>query len=316
MLRDIADILLVLLPLSKMPLNPNGKVDKPALPFPCAAQLAAGSLLSHKHHHANGAALTATQQAVREIWLSVIPHAPQDIQLTDNFFDVGGHSILATRVVFEIRKRFAIDLSLGILFRQPTISGLSEEIEHLKGGNFDVVSCPVSGQVHLVSEYSADAAELLRRLPSSYPTRGTLFKEEPIAVFLTGATGFLGAYLIRDLLSRSAKSIRITAHVRAKSWREGIQRIRNNCEAYGIWEDDWLGRIDVVVGSLESEQLGLSQQDWDELTRTMDVVIHNGAMVGSPVFVLLFHDLTWIFRYIGCTRMPVCATPTFWVHLL
>jgi L-aminoadipate-semialdehyde dehydrogenase len=115
-----------------MPLNPNGKVDKPALPFPDTAQLAAASRQSRKETTADSS-LSPTEHTVRDIWLNVIPHGPRDLEITDNFFDVGGHSILATRVVFEIRKRFVIDLPLGILFRQPTISGLSHEIDLLRG---------------------------------------------------------------------------------------------------------------------------------------------------------------------------------------
>jgi len=179
-LWNITDLPIVFVPLSKMPLTPNGKVDKPALPFPDTAQLEAASRFSHKDSHANGIALTTTQRTVREIWLSVIPHAPRDVQLTDNFFDVGGHSILATRVVFEIRKRFAVDLPLGILFRQPTIFGLSEEVDHLRGGTLDMASDLISSQAPVASEYSTDATELLRQLPFSYPRRSTLLKSEPI----------------------------------------------------------------------------------------------------------------------------------------
>ena len=262
-----------------MPLNPNGKVDKPALPFPDTAQLAAASRQSRKDNIDNGTVLSSTQQTVRDIWLNVIPHATQDINVTDNFFDVGGHSILATRVVFEIRKRFAIDLPLGILFRQPTIAGLSGEIDLLKGVSFDVISRPPSSHGNLASEYSTDAISLMSRLPNQYSKQGRFCKEDSITVMLTGATGFLGAFLIRDLLTRTMQQIRIIAHVRAKGTVEGLQRIKNTCEAYGVWKDDWPSRVEVVTGSLESDRLGLSKEKWDELSRTVDVVIHNGAMV-------------------------------------
>ena len=262
-----------------MPLNPNGKIDKPALPFPDTAQLAAASRQSRKDNLANGPLLSSTQQTVQDIWLSVISHATQDIDITDNFFDVGGHSILATRVVFEIRKKFAIDLPLGILFRQPTIAGLSEEIDLLRGGSLDVTSRPPSSHGTLTSEYSTDAISLMRRLPNQYPKRDRFRKEDSITVMLTGATGFLGAFLIRDLLTRTMQKIRIIAHVRAKTTEEGLQRIKNTCEAYGVWKDDWPSRVEAVTGSLESDHLGLSKEKWDELSRTVDVVIHNGAMV-------------------------------------
>jgi L-2-aminoadipate reductase len=262
-----------------MPLNPNGKVDKPALPFPDTAQLAAASRQSRKDSFVNGAALSRTQQTVRDIWRNVIPHAPQDIGINDNFFDVGGHSILATRVVFEIRKRFAIDLPLGILFRQPTIAGLSEEIDILRGGSFDVTSRPLLTHVDQTSDYSTDAVELMERLANSYEKSSSVRKEDSITVFLTGATGFLGAFLIRDLLSRQQRTIRIITHVRAKSIEEGLERVKDTCQAYGVWNNDWVSRIEVVTGSLESDHLGLAHGKWDELSRTVDVVIHNGAMV-------------------------------------
>src|SRR5947207_2066578 len=249
-----------------MPLNPNGKVDKPALPFPDTAQLAAASRQSRNDNIANGNILSSTEQTVRDIWINVISHAPQDIDVADNFFDVGGHSILATRVVFEIRKRFAIDLPLGILFRQPTISGLSREIDILRGGSFDVTSRPASSHGSLPSDYSTDAVSLMTRLPNQYTRRGRFCKEDSITVMLTGATGFLGAFLIRDLLSRTLQKIRIIAHVRAKSSEEGLQRIKNTCEAYIVWKDDWPSRIEVVTGSLESDRLGLSKDKWDELS--------------------------------------------------
>ena len=272
-----------------MPLNPNGKVDKPALPFPDTAQLAAASRQSRKDSIANGTILSSTQQTVRDIWLSVIPHASQDIDVTDNFFDIGGHSILATRVVFEIRKRFAIELPLGILFRQPTIAGLSGEIDLLRESSFDVASRPPSSHGNLAPEYSMDAISLMSRLPNQYVKRDHFCKEDSITVMLTGATGFLGAFLIRDLLTRTMQNIRIVAHVRAKSAEGGLQRIKNTCEAYGVWKNDWPSRIEVVTGSLESDHLGVSKEKWDELSRTVDVVIHNGAMVYST-------------RYLGSTN--------------
>lgn len=263
-----------------MPLNPNGKVDKPALPFPDTAQLAATSHYAQKDRVSDKEAMTPTQQTIRNIWLGVIPHVPNDIGVLDNFFDVGGHSILATRVVFEIRKRFAVDLPLGALFRQPTISGLSQEIDILREGSLDVISRPPSRHACVASEeYTSDAITLRNRLQNSYANSIVVSKERPIVVFLTGATGFLGAFLIRDLLSRPLRSLRIIAHVRAKSTELALQRVKNTCEAYGVWEESWASRLDVVTGSLESEKLGLSQEKWNELSETVDIIIHNGAMV-------------------------------------
>ena len=258
---------LVFVPLPRMPLNPNGKVDKPALPFPDTAQLAAASHRSRKGNAANGISLSPTEQTVRDIWLKTIPLVPQDLGIADNFFDVGGHSILATRIVFELRKRFVIDLPLGILFQQPTISGLSKVIDQLRGGSFDVISRPPSSHGIQDQEYAVDAIELMSRLPNEYVKPNRFHQGDTITVLLTGATGFLGAFLIRDLLSRAQQTIRIIAHVRAKSAEAGLQRLRNTCQAYGVWREDWPTRVKVVTGSLESDYLGLDREKWEELAR-------------------------------------------------
>jgi hypothetical protein len=100
-----------------MPLNPNGKIDKPALPFPDTALQAPVSA------SAKSQKLTPTQKTIHDVWMSLLPAPPGAIELDENFFDLGGHSILATRATFELRKAFVVDVPLGLVFDQPTISG-------------------------------------------------------------------------------------------------------------------------------------------------------------------------------------------------
>jgi len=285
-----------------MPLNPNGKVDKPALPFPDTAQFAAASRLLRKGMSNKNDALTATQRIVRDIWLSVLPHPPSDLGISDNFFDIGGHSILATRVVFEIRKRLAVDISLGILFRQPTIGGISHEIDTLQGGELDISSRPSSRNVDTTSsDYFMDAMDIIKSLPDKFPALDNIASQhgDSTTIFLTGATGFLGAFLIREFFLRQNSNIRIIAHVRAKSTAIGLQRIRNNCEAYGTWSEKWASRLEVVTGSLEDPFLGIDLQRWEELAKTVDIVIHNGAMVHFDVSLVTHHS--------GPLGIPICA---------
>ncbi len=87
-----------------MPLNPNGKIDKPALPFPDTAQSATAAPATGK--------ATSTEEKMRELWSKILPNAPHPLPLQESFFDLGGHSILATRLIFEIRKTFVVDAPL------------------------------------------------------------------------------------------------------------------------------------------------------------------------------------------------------------
>ncbi|MGG7637555.1 non-ribosomal peptide synthase/polyketide synthase, partial [Pseudomonas sp. ES1] len=93
-----------LLFLERLPLSPNGKVDRKALPALDGSQLQA----------AHVAPRTALEQQVAAIWQQVLGVA--QVGLGDNFFDLGGHSLLATQAVARIRHQLDLDVSLRSLF--------------------------------------------------------------------------------------------------------------------------------------------------------------------------------------------------------
>ncbi|CCG84356.1 protein of unknown function [Taphrina deformans PYCC 5710] len=284
----------VFVPLEKMPLNPNGKVDKPALPYPDTAQQAAVSRSSKT----TSGTLDPTQQKMHDIWREVLPSAPSAIALDDDFFDLGGHSILATKLIFKIRTTFVLDnVPLGLIFKEPTIGGLSAQIDRLRNGELDL---PKDSQSNSSTEpaYAKDAEELCAStLPKTFPTRAAIGTEENVTVFLTGATGFLGTFLLRDLLQRKTVTSVIT-HVRAKDEKTGLQRLIATLEGYGVWQEAWASRLSVVCGDLAEERLGLSQSAWTELAGKVDCVIHNGALVH------------WVFPYSQLRGPNVLGTMT------
>lgn len=271
----------VIVPLSQMPLNPNGKVDKPALPFPDTAQLATVAQRMPQDANAQADQFTAVESRVKDIWTSILPVLGSTPGPTDNFFDIGGHSILATRMIFAVRKAFCVDVPLGLIFKEPTIRGFAREVEALQGDNLIVshkqpVTQPSTNEDDAVS-YSEDAAALVEKLPK-YLTRSVpLEKNSTISVFLTGATGFLGSYILRDLVSRA--NVHVFAHVRAKDEDHARERLQASGSAYGIWHDSYQQRISVVLGDLEKPHFGLSDEIWSSLCKSVDVIIHNGALV-------------------------------------
>lgn len=268
----------VIVPLQQLPLNPNGKVDKPALPFPDTAQLAA---VAKHSQQALGEAVqfSPTEAEVRDIWLDILPQRPAVIEPADSFFDLGGHSILATRMIFSLRKKLLVDVPLGLIFSHPTISGFASEIDKLKGDASYNPKSSTTSEVEAAVDYAQDAKDLVSSLPTSYISRDTaLDNQKPISVFLTGATGFLGSFIVRDLLDRDS-DITIYAHVRAADKIKGLERIKNSGIAYGIWKESYAKKIIPVIGDLEHKHFDLSDDDWDHLTSTVDVVIHNGALV-------------------------------------
>ncbi|WP_414542079.1 SDR family oxidoreductase [Nostoc sp. CCY0012] len=71
------------------------------------------------------------EQTVADIWQKLL--GVEQIGLYDNFFELGGHSLLGTQVISHLRKAFLVDLPLRHLFDEPTIAGISECIEKIRG---------------------------------------------------------------------------------------------------------------------------------------------------------------------------------------
>ncbi|OWP02426.1 L-aminoadipate-semialdehyde dehydrogenase large subunit [Marssonina coronariae] len=261
----------VIIPLDKFPLNPNGKKDKPALPFPDAAQLAAARPVGKYVD------LSETEKEVAAIWGSLILTVDErTISPDDSFFDIGGHSILAQQMLFKVNRKWdGIKINMSVIFQNPTLKAFSAQIERR-------VSSTASGeaQVDAEEDYAADAQTLLNNLPDSFPSADTaITTTTSLTVFLTGATGFLGAYLLRDLLTRRSPPIKVIAHVRALDATTALDRVSQTCQAYGVWDPSWTSRITCVVGDLGTPRLGLSEATFDKVAQDANIIIHNGALV-------------------------------------
>ncbi|KAJ5168361.1 L-2-aminoadipate reductase large subunit [Penicillium canariense] len=269
----------VIIPLKRMPLNPNGKIDKPALPFPDTAELSAAA---PRRRSSAIQALSETEQALCQIWAKLIPNVTaRMIGPEDSFFDLGGHSILAQQMFFELRRKWrTVDISMSAIFRSPTLKGFAGEIDRLLDVEAFATSdkAATQGATEPDDGYSKDARQLVNELPETFPTRTEDLLTQP-TVFLTGATGFLGAHILRDLLTRKSPSTKVVALIRAKSDEQALERLRSTCRAYGFWDDEWVNRLETRSGDLGKPLFGLSQSAWDDLSKRVDVVIHNGALV-------------------------------------
>ncbi|ASS75459.1 hypothetical protein CIG75_11045 [Tumebacillus algifaecis] len=103
--------------LDSLPLSPNGKIDRRLLPAPEGAE----------RTDAYVAPRNSTEERLAVIWSELL--LVEQISVHDNFFDIGGHSLMATQLVVKVQKEFQVTLQLRDLFEKTTIAELAEAVE-------------------------------------------------------------------------------------------------------------------------------------------------------------------------------------------
>jgi amino acid adenylation domain-containing protein len=104
-----------------LPMTPNGKIDRRAMPAPDKTQ--------PELEAAFVAPRTPAEERLAAIYAEVL--CLERVGISDHFFDLGGHSLLATQVASRVRQAFEIELPLRSLFETPTVAGLAENIESI-----------------------------------------------------------------------------------------------------------------------------------------------------------------------------------------
>lgn len=271
----------VVVALDRMPLNPNGKVDKPALPFPTKGELAAAL---PTHRRADPSARTPTETTVAELWGSLLGVEANTIGADDAFVELGGHSVLASRMLVGLRRRFGapLDVSVLTIAEHPTLRAFAAELDRARDPHGRILFGPnardPSSSRPQGPRYAQDADALIaNELPKSFSS-ATLNPRGKLTVLLTGATGFLGAYILANLLARP-NIAKIIAHVRAPNVQEATARVRLTMEAYGLWQEAFVPRLECVHGDLSAPRLGLDEATWQRLAHETDMVLANGARV-------------------------------------
>lgn len=100
--------------LEEFPLNPNGKIDRKSLPTP-------------QRVHRQSLPRTETERTLCELWQSLL--GLEIVSVDVSFFELGGNSLLATKLITQAKKRFEVELPVTALFSSPTIRGLAEVID-------------------------------------------------------------------------------------------------------------------------------------------------------------------------------------------
>ncbi|MFS0697205.1 amino acid adenylation domain-containing protein [Streptomyces nitrosporeus] len=251
--------------LGALPLTPNGKTDRRALPAPGHTPPAGGR-----------GPRTARERDLCEVFARTL--GVPEVGVTDDFFALGGHSLLAVTLARNIEERCGRRPSLRALFAAPTVEGVDRLLGGPAGdGTGAEATVPDATVVDLAAEVrlAEDITGAGRAVPEPVGARGP---SRPFArPLLTGASGFLGAFLLRDLLEATGGPV--DCLVRADGEQHAAHRLRANLERYGLWRPRYADLIHPVPGDLAAPGLGLSPRDRKALVRRLGPVLHNGARV-------------------------------------
>ncbi len=202
-------------------------------------------------------------------WEDVLRLDEGEVQPDDNFFDLGGHSLAAAQLSSRVEQGFGVHVSMPLFMEDPTPGGLLDRIEALQRDGTKVA-------MTTAEDLSAEAV-LEPEITPQHVAEGTTTLRDADDVFLTGATGFLGAFMLDGLLSGT--KARVHCLVRPRGDAEGMGAIEGNLRGYGLWRPELAERIVPVPGDLGKPMFGLDEADFDALAEEVDLIFHPGAVV-------------------------------------
>jgi thioester reductase-like protein len=253
--------------LDDLPLTRNGKVDTAALPTP------ASSAAPYE------APRTPVEKVLAEVWSEVLDNAT--VGRHSNFLALGGHSLLAPTLLAKVRSLLGVTLPLRAVFATNDLAELAEVVEQAR------VSDETFARNYTQGIPSAEQLRLDAEPPDDIRPTAPVVTGPMRKVLLTGATGFLGAHLLAELLSRT--SAEVYCLVRAESAEIGRARLLANLRrAHLSPPEEHLARIVPIIGDMAEPLLGLSTADYEMLSETMDAIYHNGVVMN---FVLTYQWL-------------------------
>ncbi|KUM57266.1 hypothetical protein ACN42_g9924 [Penicillium freii] len=262
--------------LEQLPVNPNGKVDRKALGKMTQVTPRSKPKLVYVAPR-NDLEVALCQEFANVLGVNV--------GVTDNFFHLGGHSLMVTKLATRISRRLDVPLSVKNIIDFPTvaecvchITSSDDQRKFLSGPN------PEISPATTLEDVINDIDTLVSQLPSPDITQSHNRDQPPRAIFLTGGTGYLGTTLLHQLLQDDHVRM-VTVLVRAPSVDHARLRIISSATVAGWWQHEYEDRVRYWLGDLQLPHLGLSDLQWLELSgaggpnTSIDAIIHSGATV-------------------------------------
>jgi len=238
--------------LPHLPYTSNGKVDRRAL-----LNLPVGPSASVRRQPDN-----PLEQRLLELWSDLLELPTQEISTDESFFNLGGHSILLSRLLLSIREEFGRSLSINRFIEAPTVITLAQ----LLG---DKASASGPGPLSTQAFIDANAELDIQPLPIS--KMGDVHK-----VLVTGANSFLGVHIVEALLAWGASEV--ACLVRESGGYSAAQRFAQALKENRLEHLD-LSRVTVYAADITQPRLGLSSAVYERIDLEFGALVHNAANV-------------------------------------
>lgn len=248
------------LQIESLPMTVNGKIDLAALPLP------------HQQSTQQAPPRNDAEQLVCDTFAQIL--GQEHIGIDDSFFDLGGNSIQAIRLVLLLKAHFEIEVA--DIFSQCTPRNIAK--------NPPTTDQSLQLQLEEVRAYynhqKVKITNTASEKRSQVMTAPTIHGIKPIkCVLLTGATGFLGCNLLHQLLTST--SCQIFVLVRAENTIKVMQRVAQSFSCYfdQDLETAYPNRVIYLCADIEHPHLNLSSNDYKLLIERVDSIIHCAALV-------------------------------------
>lgn len=229
--------------MESLPLTPTGKLNRRALPVP-----ELGAYATQHYDPPQG----EIEETLANIWQQVLGAAR--VGRGDNFFELGGHSLLVLKALLKINEALDATMRVTDVYKSPTIRELATRIAG---------SAVVDELVNLAREAALE--------PDILPVPGRALSPAR-NVLLTGATGFVGRFLLVQLLEETDATIHCL--VRVPSTEKASSRLRSMLLKWDLWRDEFAERIVAIPGDLRLPRLGVIEETWDQLCKCIDAIYH------------------------------------------
>ncbi|QXI28695.1 amino acid adenylation domain-containing protein [Pseudomonas vanderleydeniana] len=238
------------LELSGLPIAGNGKLDRQALLQTPVDE--GGSPALRQPANADEAWLQA-------LWAELLERPVEGIATDESFFNLGGHSILLSKMLLGIRAHYGHGISINRFIEQPTLCRLA------------ILVRGESANGALSPQVFTDAARELDWQPLPAQRAGDRGK-----VLLTGANSFVGVHLVEALLAAGVREV--ACLVRDSAGESAAERFARALRNNRLEHLD-LGRVRVYPADIRQPRLGLAADVYERIDREFGVLIHNAAHV-------------------------------------